>query len=185
MRRDWSPSLQCSLKLNTVELLRTVKTLNKTEEIFKKKNVNFIYLSTYFGLCWVFVALCGLFSSCGTGGFFLGAMRARASHCSGFSCCGTPALGARASVVAAHGLSSCGAPAQLTCILWNLSGTGIKPATSALTGRFPTTGLPRASKNFFFFNHRRLVVLVGRLESRKGLCSSVSHSCLLLLGLVV
>ena len=27
-----------------------------------------------------------------------------ASHCSGFSCCGAPALGARASVVVAHGL---------------------------------------------------------------------------------
>ena len=146
-------------------------------------------MSIYFGLCWVFVALCGLFSSFGSGGFSLGAMRARASHCGGFSCCGTRALGARASVVAAHGLISCGAPVQLTCILWNLSGTGIKPATSALTGRFPTTGLPGASKNFFFFffflPQKPQVVLVRRLESRKGLCSSVSHSCLLLLGLVV
>ena len=33
---------------------------------------------------------------------------ARASHCGGFSCCGARALGARASVVAALGLSSCG-----------------------------------------------------------------------------
>ena len=32
----------------------------------------------------------------------------RASHCGGFSCCGTQALGARASVVVARGLSSCG-----------------------------------------------------------------------------
>ena len=32
---------------------------------------------------------------------------ARASHCGGFSCCGARALGARASVVVAHGLSSC------------------------------------------------------------------------------
>ena len=30
---------------------------------------------------------------------------ARASHCGGFSCCGAWALGARASVVVAHGLS--------------------------------------------------------------------------------
>ena len=29
---------------------------------------------------------------------------ARASHCGGFSCCGTRALGTRASVVVAHGL---------------------------------------------------------------------------------
>ena len=33
---------------------------------------------------------------------------ARASHCSGFSCCGAWALGAQASVVVARGLSSCG-----------------------------------------------------------------------------
>ena len=31
-----------------------------------------------------------------------------ASHCGGLSCCGAQALGARASVVVAHGLSSCG-----------------------------------------------------------------------------
>ena len=30
-----------------------------------------------------------------------------ASHCSGFSCCGAQAPGRRASVIAAHGLSSC------------------------------------------------------------------------------
>ena len=33
---------------------------------------------------------------------------ARASRCSGFSCCGARALGARASVVVTRGLSSCG-----------------------------------------------------------------------------
>ena len=36
---------------------------------------------------------------------------ARASYCGGFSCCGGPALGAWASVVAARGLSSCGSRA--------------------------------------------------------------------------
>ena len=35
----------------------------------------------------------------------------RASHCSGFSCCGAQALGTQASVVVAHGLSSCGSQA--------------------------------------------------------------------------
>ena len=35
-----------------------------------------------------------------------------ASHCHGFSCCGEQALGARASVVVAHRLSSCGTQAQ-------------------------------------------------------------------------
>ena len=33
---------------------------------------------------------------------------AQASHCDGFSCCRAQALGTRASVVVAHGLSSCG-----------------------------------------------------------------------------
>ena len=33
---------------------------------------------------------------------------AQASHCGGFSCCQARALGTRASVVVAHGLSSCG-----------------------------------------------------------------------------
>ena len=36
---------------------------------------------------------------------------ARASHCGGFSCCGARALGARASVVVARGLSGCGSQA--------------------------------------------------------------------------
>ena len=35
----------------------------------------------------------------------------RASHCGGFSCCGAQALGMRASVVVASGLSSCGSRA--------------------------------------------------------------------------
>ena len=42
----------------------------------------------------------GLLSSC-----------ARASPCGGFSCWGAQALGAQASAVAAHGLSSCGSQA--------------------------------------------------------------------------
>ena len=47
------------------------------------------------------------FSSCSEQGATLGC-GARASHCGGFSCCGAQALSARASVVAARGLSSCG-----------------------------------------------------------------------------
>ena len=58
----------------------------------------FIYLfMAVLGLCCCVRA----FSSCG----------ARASHCSGFSCCGAQALDARASVVVARGLSSCGSRA--------------------------------------------------------------------------
>ena len=79
-------------------------------ELFFKKI--FIYL---------FLAASGLhcctraFSSCGERGTTL-CCGAQASHCSGFSCCGARALGvwalgARASVVATHGLSSCGSQA--------------------------------------------------------------------------
>ena len=47
------------------------------------------------------------FSSCGKREATLHC-GAQASHCGGFSCCGARALGMRASVVAAHGLNSCG-----------------------------------------------------------------------------
>ena len=68
----------------------------------------------------IYVAVLGLrcytwaFSSCGVrvGGILTLHRRAQASHCGGFSCCGARAVGARASVVVALGLSSCGAWAQ-------------------------------------------------------------------------
>ena len=47
------------------------------------------------------------FSSCGEQGLlFVVVHRRLTSHCRGFSSCGARALGARASVVMAHGLSS-------------------------------------------------------------------------------
>ena len=76
----------------------------------------FIFIFIYFWLHWVFVAAHGLslvaasggFSSlCGRGLLFI----VRASHCSGFSCCGAQTLGTRASVVVARRLSSCGSQA--------------------------------------------------------------------------
>ena len=66
----------------------------------------FVCLFINFWLHWVFVAtrglsLVGATLRCG----------ARASHCSGFSCCGARALGVQASVVVALRLSSCGSRA--------------------------------------------------------------------------
>ena len=64
----------------------------------------FLFVLFYFIL---FLAGLGLrccaraFSSCDE----WGRCGVRASHCSGFSCCGAQVLGARASVVVAHGLS--------------------------------------------------------------------------------
>ena len=100
------------------------------------KNYLFIYL---------FLAALGL--HCG----------ARASHCSGFSCCGARASDTRASVVVACGLSSCGSwalelrlsscgtRALLFCGMWDLPGPGIKPVSPALAGRFLTTAPPGKS----------------------------------------
>ena len=79
---------------------------------------------------------------------------ARASHCGGFSCCRAQALGARASVVVAHGLSrcgswalerrlsSCGAQTQFLGGMWDLPGPGLEPMSPAFAGRFLTTAPP-------------------------------------------
>ena len=48
----------------------------------------------------------------------------------------------RASVVAAQGLSTCDAGAQLPHSMWYLLGPGTKPMSSAFASRFLTTGLP-------------------------------------------
>ena len=67
------------------------------------------FLFFFFWLRWVFVAARGLQELRRAGAtLFCGAW---ASHCGGFSCCRARALGARASVVVALGLSSCGAQA--------------------------------------------------------------------------
>ena len=77
---------------------------------------------------------------------------ARASHCGGFSCCRAQALGARASVVVAHGLSSCGLQVleHSSCVtqaqwlrgMWDLPGPGLEPMSPALAGGFLTTVPP-------------------------------------------
>ena len=84
------------------------------------------------------------------------------SHCSGFSC-GTCALGARTSVVAALGLSSGGAQVQLLCGMWNVPGPGIKPMSPALAGGFLSTIPSRNSffKNLFIWLHQVLVAAHG------------------------
>ena len=81
----------------------------------------------------------------------------RASHCGGFSCCGARALGPRASVVVACGLSSCcsralehrpsncGARAFLLRSMWDLPRPGLEPVLPASAGRFLSTGPPGKS----------------------------------------
>ena len=86
--------------------------------------------------------MCGLLSGCGV----------RASHCSGFSRCGAQALVAWASVVAAHGLSSCGAQVQLALSMWHLPSPGIEPMSPALADRLLTTGPPGKYKDFIQYS---------------------------------
>ena len=100
------------------------------------------------------------FSSCGK--WWLLCCSARASHCGGFSCCGARALGVRASVVVAHGLSSCGSRAlerrlsscgtraQLLDGMWDLPRRGLEPAFPALAGGFLTTVPPGKSRDSSF-----------------------------------
>ena len=60
-----------------------------------------------------------------------------APRCSDFSC-GAQVLGAWALGVAV----SCGAWALLLQSMWDLPGPGMEPVSSALAGRFLTTGPP-------------------------------------------
>ena len=77
----------------------------------------------------------GLLSSCG----------AQASHCSGLPCCGAQALGVRASVAVAHGLSC-----SLVCGI--SPGLGIEPMSLALAGGFLATG-PWKSPTYLSHHH--------------------------------
>ena len=106
----WIPNfivLACGLSFHLVIYNSVVKSL--------KLKIQFYYCSLYylcffkylyiFSLRWVFVAACGLSLVVASGGY-------ASQWCAGFSCCRARALGARASVVAARGLSSCGVWAQ-------------------------------------------------------------------------
>ena len=73
---------------------------------------------------------CTSFSGCGEW-WLLSSSGARASPCSGFSCCGAQL---EDSVVAARRLNSCG--------MWDLPVSGLEPTSSALAGRFFTTEPP-------------------------------------------
>ena len=112
--------------------------------------LKFIYLFlAALGLCCCPRAL----SSCGERGAAL-RRGAWAPHCGGLSCRGAQALGKRASVVVARGLSSCGsrapdrrlsscgARAQLLRGTQDPPGPGPEPVSPALAGGLPTTAPP-------------------------------------------
>ena len=89
-----------------------------------------------------------------------------ASHCGGFSCFRARALGTRASLVVARGLSSCGSKSlelkfsscgaqdQLLHGMWDLPGPGIEPVSPSLAGGFLTTVPPGKSPEFLKMGKR-------------------------------
>ena len=90
----------------------------------------------------------------------------RASHFGGLSRRRAQAPGAQASVVAAHGLSSCGSRAPerrlSSCGAWDqllrgmrdLPGPGLKPVSPELASGLPTTVPPGKSLVIIFFNSK-------------------------------
>ena len=90
----------------------------------------------YFWLCWVSIATDGLSLVTVSVGYSLipvcGLLRMVASLAVELRF-----EGAQASVVVAHGLSSCG---SMLCGMWNLPGPEIKPMSLASAGTCPTTG---------------------------------------------
>ena len=106
------------------------------------------YLFIYLLLHWVLVAACGL--SLAAVSWDYSCCVEQASHCGDFSCCEAQALGAWASVVVAHGLSSCGS--------WSLerrlSSCGTQASCSVACGIFPDQGSNRVPCiNRWIFNH--------------------------------
>ena len=95
----------------------------------------YLFLAVLSLHCWA-----QAFSSCEQG--LLSGCSAQGSHCGGFPCCEAQALG--------HvSFSSCGTGPSLLCNMWNLPRPGIEFMSSALEGRFLTTGLPGKSWSDF------------------------------------
>ena len=115
-------------------------------------------LFIYFWLLWVFVAAHGLSLVAASGGYSFVAVRGILIAVASL-CCGARALGMRASVVVARGLSSCGSRALerrlsscgtwalLLCGMWDLPRLGLEPVSPALAGGFLTTVPPRKPLN--------------------------------------
>ena len=75
------------------------------------------------------------------------------------------APGARASVVVARGLGSCGARAWLLRAMWDLPGPGLEPVSPALAGRFLTT-VPPGKPKYFFLKYSKY-----RFNSQTNVCT--------------
>ena len=158
----------CSLPSHPLHFHWKTQLYRKKEMLPGEAGVLFSFLNLFILIYFIFFLGCIGFSSLCAG--FLQLQRAgatlccsaRASHCGGFSCCGARALGVWASVVVAHGLSSCGlravecrlsscgSRAQLLHGMWDLPGPGIEPVSPALAGGFLTTVPPGKPRSPFF-----------------------------------
>ena len=135
-KAEWGPHYGCFGTVLTDEncLWLTANNLRISD--------SFIYLLVVFGWAGP-LSLCGLLSGC----------RAQASHCGGFSCCG--------SQTPEHRLSSWLSWAKLLLGLWDRPGSGIEPVSPALAGWFFTTEPPEKPqfKNFKLKNYMVLDIL--------------------------
>ena len=115
--------------------------IKKIFQLFGFLKIYLIYFYFWLHACFLQLQLVWATLPCG----------AWASHCCGFSCCGARALGTWASVVVAHGFSSCIlqalARAQLHHGMWDLPRPGLEPTSPALAGRLLTTAPPGKPKN--------------------------------------
>ena len=105
----------------------------------------FIYLFIFW-LCWVFVAACRLSLAVACRLLIVVAFLAVEHRLQGLRA----SVIVVDSVVAAPGLSSCGAWVQLLLSMWNLPGPGIEPMSPALAGGFLLT-VPPGKSSFFSF----------------------------------
>ena len=115
--------------------------LNHSLISFALINRRFFFFLIYLRLCWVFISVRGLFSSCGKRGPLFIAVRGP--------------LTVVASPVAEHRLqtrrlSSCGPRAQPLRGMWDLPRPGLEPVSPALAGRLSTTAPPGKPRRFFF-----------------------------------
>ena len=169
IKRMIIPTLGFSWRLNRIIYVKyPVTSISQSSFFFFLLNL-FILFIIYFWLCWVFAAARGLFPRRAGATLCCGA---RASHRGGLPCCGAQAPGARASVVVAHGLSSCGsraperrlsscgARAQLLRSMWDPPGSGLEPASPALAGGLATTA-PPGKPLLVFWDFRYIALYYG------------------------
>ena len=164
------PASHCCFLSNKIWKWNTDILLNKSVEEYASFDLFFFFLNInlfiYFWLPWVFVAAHGPSPA-------VASEDHSSLRCMGFSLwwplpLRSRAPGVWASVVVAHGLSSCGsrslerrlssreAQAQLLQGMWDPPGPGIESASSAWAGGFPTTAPSGKPLILFLFRNNCL-----------------------------